>query len=181
MRVSRRVDGPCSIDGPPTLAIGVTGDSEAAGISSMTTALARPRPRFEPWWPSRLRTGAPGTGSPALRALGRTEESRQAAETVSRIRGALDPLVLAHRLDATFGDLDKAAALEELAGICLAPASLGWEKPGPTRPKTPQAVQPIGRSDDHQGAALTARPRPLSRAFPQARQACWAAGCPSSE
>ncbi len=54
----------------------------------------------------------------ALRAIGRVEESRQAAETVSRLRGALDPLVLGPRLDATFGDLSTPAALEELARLC---------------------------------------------------------------
>ncbi len=54
----------------------------------------------------------------ALRVLGREEESRQAALTVSRIRGALDPLLLGPRLDAAFSDLDKPAALEDLAGLC---------------------------------------------------------------
>ena len=54
----------------------------------------------------------------ALRALGRDEESRAAAETVRRIREALDPLFLGPRLDAAFGEQTKPTSLEDLAGIC---------------------------------------------------------------
>jgi tetratricopeptide (TPR) repeat protein len=54
----------------------------------------------------------------ALRAIGRDEESRQAAETVSRIRGALDPLLLRPLLDESLGHLGDKASLEEIAGLC---------------------------------------------------------------
>ena len=54
----------------------------------------------------------------ALRALGREEESRQAAETVRRIRGALDPLQLRPLLDTRLRHLGDPASLEELAGLC---------------------------------------------------------------
>ena len=54
---------------------------------------------------------------PLLRVLGRDEESRQAAEAVSRIRGAIDPLFLGPRLDAAFSHLDQASALEDLAAL----------------------------------------------------------------
>ncbi len=54
----------------------------------------------------------------ALRILGREEESRQAAETVSRIRGALDPLLLRPLLDESLGHLSEPAALEEIADLC---------------------------------------------------------------
>jgi predicted Zn-dependent protease len=54
----------------------------------------------------------------ALRALGRDEESRQAAETVRRIRGALDPLQLRPLLDESLRHLDDPASLEKLAALC---------------------------------------------------------------
>ena len=54
----------------------------------------------------------------ALRTIGRGEESRQAAETVSRIRGALDPLLLRPLLDESLGHLGDKASLEEIAGLC---------------------------------------------------------------
>jgi predicted Zn-dependent protease len=54
----------------------------------------------------------------ALRILGREDESRQAALTVSRIRGALDPLLLRPKLDATLGHLSEPAGLGELADLC---------------------------------------------------------------
>ena len=54
----------------------------------------------------------------ALHILDRDNESRQAAETVSRIREVLDPLVLGPRLDAAFDHLDDPAALRDLAALC---------------------------------------------------------------
>jgi tetratricopeptide (TPR) repeat protein len=54
----------------------------------------------------------------ALRILRRGEESRQAAETVSRIRGALDPLLLRPLLDESLGHLSEPAAIEQIAGLC---------------------------------------------------------------
>jgi len=53
-----------------------------------------------------------------LRILGREVEGRQAAETVSRIREVLDPLVLGPRLDAAFDHLDDPVALRDLAALC---------------------------------------------------------------
>jgi tetratricopeptide (TPR) repeat protein len=53
-----------------------------------------------------------------LRILGQETESRQAAETVSRIREVLDPLVLGPRLDSAFDHLDNAVALRDLAALC---------------------------------------------------------------
>ena len=54
----------------------------------------------------------------ALRILNRDGESRHAAETVSRIREVLDPLVLGPRLDAAFDHLDDLTALRDLAMLC---------------------------------------------------------------
>jgi tetratricopeptide (TPR) repeat protein len=54
----------------------------------------------------------------ALHILGRDNESQQAAETVSRIREVLDPLVLGPRLHAAFDHLDDPAALHDLAALC---------------------------------------------------------------
>jgi predicted Zn-dependent protease len=54
----------------------------------------------------------------ALHIVGRNDESRQAAETVSRIREILDPLVLEPRLHAAFEHLDDVAALHDLAMLC---------------------------------------------------------------
>jgi tetratricopeptide (TPR) repeat protein len=54
----------------------------------------------------------------ALHILGRNDESQQAAETVSRIREILDPLVLGPRLHVAFDHLDDPAALRDLAALC---------------------------------------------------------------
>ena len=54
----------------------------------------------------------------ALHILGRDGESQQAAESVSRIREVLDPLVLGPRLHAAFDHLDDPAALRDLAALC---------------------------------------------------------------
>jgi tetratricopeptide (TPR) repeat protein len=54
----------------------------------------------------------------ALHVLGREDESTQAAEVVSRIREALDPLVLGPRLDAAFDHLDRPSALTDLDKLC---------------------------------------------------------------
>jgi thioredoxin-like negative regulator of GroEL len=54
----------------------------------------------------------------ALRILGRDREGHQAAETVSRIREALDPLTLGPQLVAAFDHLDDPAALRNLALLC---------------------------------------------------------------
>jgi tetratricopeptide (TPR) repeat protein len=68
----------------------------------------------------------------ALRVLGREEESRQAAETVRRIRGVLDPLLLRPLLDESLGHLSQPAAIEEIAGLCkragLARLGDAWRK-----------------------------------------------------
>jgi Flp pilus assembly protein TadD len=53
----------------------------------------------------------------SLRRTARDAEARQAAETVGRIREALDPLRLAPGLDAAFKHLDDPAALGELAAL----------------------------------------------------------------
>ena len=50
----------------------------------------------------------------ALHTLGRDTESQQAAETVSRIREVLDPLVLEPRLHDAFDHLDDPTALRRL-------------------------------------------------------------------
>jgi thioredoxin-like negative regulator of GroEL len=54
----------------------------------------------------------------ALHVLGRDAESQQAAETVSRIREVLDPLVLEPRLHDAFDHLDDPTALRDLAALC---------------------------------------------------------------
>jgi predicted Zn-dependent protease len=53
-----------------------------------------------------------------LHILGRDDESQQAAESVSRIREILDPLVLEPRLRAAFDHLNDPAALRDLAALC---------------------------------------------------------------
>jgi tetratricopeptide (TPR) repeat protein len=53
----------------------------------------------------------------ALQRIGRDDLARQAAETVSRVREVLDPLVLGPRLDAAFSHLDDPAALRDLAAL----------------------------------------------------------------
>jgi predicted Zn-dependent protease len=50
--------------------------------------------------------------------LGRSLESAQAAETMSRIREVLDPLTLEPRLNAAFDHINNPAACVELAVIC---------------------------------------------------------------
>jgi thioredoxin-like negative regulator of GroEL len=65
-----------------------------------------------------------------LRMLGRDDQARLAAETVGRIREALDPMTLGPRLDAAFGHLDDPAALRDLADLCdragLASLAAAW-------------------------------------------------------
>jgi tetratricopeptide (TPR) repeat protein len=61
----------------------------------------------------------------ALHVLGREDESRAAAETVSRIREVLDPLVLGPRLDAAIDHLDQASTLKDLATLSTR-AGLVW-------------------------------------------------------
>ena len=56
--------------------------------------------------------------SRALRMLNRHDESRQAAETVQRIREVMDPFVLGPRLHAAFDHLDDPKALADLAALC---------------------------------------------------------------
>ncbi|MGP0068244.1 MAG: tetratricopeptide repeat protein [Isosphaeraceae bacterium] len=53
----------------------------------------------------------------SLRRTGRDAEAHQAAETVSRIREALDPLSLIPSLDAAFKHLDDPDALRDLADL----------------------------------------------------------------
>ena len=55
----------------------------------------------------------------ALHILGREVESRQAAETVSRIREVLDPLILGPRLDAAFDHLKDPIALHDLGRFVI--------------------------------------------------------------
>jgi tetratricopeptide (TPR) repeat protein len=55
--------------------------------------------------------------SRSLRRAARDPEARQAAETVGRIREALDPMSLAPSLDAALKHLDDPAALRELAEL----------------------------------------------------------------
>jgi tetratricopeptide (TPR) repeat protein len=54
----------------------------------------------------------------ALRMLGRRDDSRKAAEAVSRIREILDPRTLGPRLDAAVNHLDHSASLKDLALLC---------------------------------------------------------------
>jgi tetratricopeptide (TPR) repeat protein len=54
----------------------------------------------------------------ALHILGRHADSLRAAETVNRIREALDPLSLGPRLDAAIRHLNEPAALNDLATLC---------------------------------------------------------------
>jgi tetratricopeptide (TPR) repeat protein len=56
--------------------------------------------------------------SRALRILDRQDESRQAAETVRRIREVIDPLILGPRLHAAFDHLNDPKALADLAALC---------------------------------------------------------------
>ena len=54
----------------------------------------------------------------ALKNLGRLDEARREAETVSRLRELLDPLFLVPRLEASFAQLDKPTTRESLAEVC---------------------------------------------------------------
>jgi tetratricopeptide (TPR) repeat protein len=54
----------------------------------------------------------------AQRMLGRDDDGRRAANSVSRIREILDPLTLGPRLDAAVNHLADPAALEDLAVLC---------------------------------------------------------------
>jgi tetratricopeptide (TPR) repeat protein len=54
----------------------------------------------------------------ALHIIGRVDESREAADTVSRIREVLDPFSLGPRLDTAFNHLDDSASLYELDILC---------------------------------------------------------------
>ena len=56
--------------------------------------------------------------SRALHILDRQPESHQAAETVSRIREVIDPLLLGPRLHAAFDHLADPKALADLAALC---------------------------------------------------------------
>jgi hypothetical protein len=82
----------------------------------------------------------------AWRILGRDEESRHAAETVSRIRGALDPLVLGPRLDATARDLNTPSTLDNLAGLCaragLTRLGDAWHSEAQNAARGPSASDP---------------------------------------
>ncbi len=82
----------------------------------------------------------------ALRALGREEESRQAALSVSRIRGALDPLVLRPMLDSSLGHLAEVASLQELAGLCtrvgLARLGEAWQSEAQSVAHGPDVAHP---------------------------------------
>jgi len=77
-------------------------------VTALKTALAE----FPQDWRSWYRLAR------TLRILGRDVEGRQAAETVSRIRELLDPLVLGPRLDSAFNHLDDPVALRDLAALC---------------------------------------------------------------
>jgi tetratricopeptide (TPR) repeat protein len=54
----------------------------------------------------------------ALKVLGHTEDARQEAERVKRLRELLDPLFLEPRLEASFAHLEQPAAREALAELC---------------------------------------------------------------
>ena len=54
----------------------------------------------------------------AFHMLNRDTDSRHAAESESRIREVLDPLILEPRLDAAFAHLNDGAALDDLALLC---------------------------------------------------------------
>lgn len=53
----------------------------------------------------------------ALNRIGRADDARRAAESVSRIREALEPTALGTRLDADFRHLDDPQALRDLAAL----------------------------------------------------------------
>ncbi len=78
----------------------------------------------------------------ALHILGREGESRQAAETVSRIREVLDPLALGPRLDAAIDHLDDPVTIEDLATLCtragLARLGEAWRAEGQATKQAPE-------------------------------------------
>jgi Flp pilus assembly protein TadD len=82
----------------------------------------------------------------ALRILGREDESREAAKTVSRIREALDPLVLGPRLDAAFDHLDDPLALRALAMLCdragLIRLAAAWRDEAQVAAQSPVSAAP---------------------------------------
>jgi thioredoxin-like negative regulator of GroEL len=79
----------------------------------------------------------------ALHIIGRIHESREAAETVSRLREVLNPSSLKPRLDTAFNHLDDPAALYELDNLCtqagLSRLSRAWRTEA-------EAVQAVGSS-----------------------------------
>ena len=99
-----------------------------------------------------------------LHILGRDVEGRQAAETVSRIREVLDPLVLGPRLDAAFDHLDDPVALQDLATLCeragLTRLAGAWRslaqitaQPSGSAPPSDQSRIGCGRSSDQYSEA----------------------------
>jgi len=82
----------------------------------------------------------------AWRMLGRDRESHQAAETVSRIREVLDPLILKPQLDDAFDHLDDPAALRSLAVLCdragLTRLADAWRTEAQIMTRTPGSVAP---------------------------------------
>jgi tetratricopeptide (TPR) repeat protein len=87
-----------------------------------------------------------------LRILNRDDESRRAAETVSRIREVLDPLVLGPRLDTAFDHLNEPAALRDLAALCdragLTRLASAWlaEAQYPAQPPVDSFLEPAGQT-----------------------------------
>jgi tetratricopeptide (TPR) repeat protein len=80
----------------------------------------------------------------ALQVLGRHDEARAAAESVTRLRDALDPSSLGPRLDADLAHLDDPRSRLDLADLCgrvgldrLADAWRRDASEGPTAPQSP--------------------------------------------
>jgi tetratricopeptide (TPR) repeat protein len=82
----------------------------------------------------------------ALRALGRDDESRQAAETVTGIREALDPLTLGPRMSAASDHVDDPRVLRDLAAMCervgLSNLAAAWRTEAQVAAQTSGAVSP---------------------------------------
>jgi thioredoxin-like negative regulator of GroEL len=78
----------------------------------------------------------------ARRIVGQYTASNQAAETVQRIREALDPLVLRPRLNNAFDHLDDLTSINVLAGICeqvgLHRLATAWRAEAKTPPLPPR-------------------------------------------
>jgi tetratricopeptide (TPR) repeat protein len=96
--------------------------------------------------------------SRALHALGRDDEGRRAAESVSRIREVLDPLTLGPRLDVAVNHLDDPASLQDLASLCqraglerLADAWRALAQKPVTHPNAEPAVQQPGLENPRHG------------------------------